>query len=134
TALVLVFNAAPVYRWAAPALPKLEVNWIGVPLSLLDNLRMNQHLDQARVLERIDREVPSGATLYMLDVVYYRDAQQGVFERAGLIRADIRTRYVSSRSFQPEEREFFVYSARPANLEALGHVTRLEDYLFHVER
>ncbi len=132
--LVLIFNVVPIYRWAEPVLPRLEVNWIGVPLSLLDNLRMKLHLEQADILERIDRDVPRGATLYMLDVNYYRDAQQGVFERAGLIRADIATRYVSSRDFEPVESQFYVFSQRPMKLEALGHVTKLEDYLFRIEK
>jgi hypothetical protein len=62
----------------------------------------------AEVLATLDREVPSGATLYMLDVTYYRDARQGVYERAGLIRADIATRYVSSRGFEPAEADCYV--------------------------
>ena len=134
-ALVLVFNWVPAYRAAEPAIPELSVNWIGVPLSLLDNLRMKLHLEQAAVLENIDRQVPPGSVLYMVDVVYYGDAQQQVFERDGRIRADIRTRYVSSRGFQPEEKTFYVYGfrGRPRGLEGLGAVTDLGSSLFRVE-
>jgi hypothetical protein len=131
--LITVFNYAPAYRLAEPVIPELRVDWIGVPLSLLDNLRMEQHLEQAAVLENIDRNVPAGALLYMLDVSYYRDAQQGIYERAGLIRGDIITRYASSRDFRPGEKEFFVYSQRPPNLEGLGRVTDLSHALYKVE-
>jgi hypothetical protein len=125
----------PAYRAAEPAIPELAVDWIGVPLSLLDNLRMKLHLEQAGVLENINGHVPPGAVLYMVDVVYYGDAQHGVFERDGLIRPDIRTRYVSSRSFQPEEKPFYVYGfrGRPRGLESLGSVTDLGRSLFRVE-
>jgi len=133
--LVLVFDWVPAYRAAEPAIPELTVDWIGVPLSLLDNLRMKLHLEQAGVLENINGHVPPGAVLYMVDVVYYGDAQHGVFERDGLIRPDIRTRYVSSRSFQPEEKPFYVYGfrGRPRGLESLGSVTDLGRSLFRVE-
>jgi hypothetical protein len=123
-ALVVVFNCAPAHRAAEPWIPELQVSWIGVPLSLLDNLRMPLHLDQAAVLDNIDARVPPGATLYMLDVNYYRDAQQGVYERAGLIRPDITTVYASARDFHPEQRIFYVWRAAPppavAELEDLG--------------
>jgi len=83
-ALVVVFDDAAAYRRIAPRLPELRVDWIGVPLSLLDNLRMPLHLEQADVLAHLDANVPPGATLYLLDVTYYRDAQHGVYEGAGV--------------------------------------------------
>ncbi len=131
--LILLFNSGPLYRRAAQYVPTLEVNWIGVPLSLLDNLRMPLHLEQADVLAHIDAEVPPGATLYFLDVSYYRDAQQGVYERAGLIRPDITTVYAASKDCAPDVSDFFVYSQRPVSLEPLGHVTDLGHGLCHVE-
>jgi hypothetical protein len=132
--LVAVFNWVPAYRAAEPAIPELSVNWIGVPLSLLDNLRMKLHLEQADVLENINGRVPPGATLYMVDVVYYGDAQHEVYERDGLIRADIETRYVSSRSFKPEEKVFYVYGfrVRPRELDKVGTVADLGSSLFRV--
>jgi hypothetical protein len=135
-ALIVVFNCEPAYRAAEPAIPLLEVNWIGVPLSLLDNLRMRLHVQQADVLANIDREVPAGATLYMMDVVYYGDAQQGVFERAGRIRSDIAIHYVSRRDLHPSEPTFFVWSFFPARppLEPFGRVTDLGQSLYRVEK
>jgi hypothetical protein len=126
-----VFNHAAAYRAVQPVLPALEVDWLGVPLSLLDNLRMRQHLEQAAVLEQLETAVPAGAALYMLDVNYYGDAQQGVYERAGLLRRD--TRYASSRDFRPPEAVFYVYSRRPAKLEQLGRVTELGLGLYRVD-
>jgi hypothetical protein len=96
---------------------------------------MKLHLDQQAVLENIDRDVPAGSVLYMMDVVYYGDAQHGVFERDGRIRKDIEVRYVSSRSFEPAEASFYVYEflpRRPA-LESLGKVTDLGLSLYRVE-
>ena len=134
TALIATFNWAPAYRFLRPALPTLEVNWIGVPLSLLDNLRMPLHLDQAAILANLDEHVPAGATLYLLDVNYYGDAQRGVYEHAGRIRPDITTTYASSRTFEPPSDDFWVWSARALDLGALGRVTDFGLGLRHVER
>jgi hypothetical protein len=132
--LVLVFNSAPLFRRVEPWIPRLEVDWIGVPLSLLDNLRMRLHLEQQEFLGALDAAVPDGARLYLLDVNYYGDAQRGVYERAGLIRAEIHTSYAAARDFAPEEAEFYVYSARPVELGALGEVSDLGHGLWRVRR
>jgi hypothetical protein len=120
-----------------PRLPDTRVTWLanGPPLALLDNLRMEQHRDQAAWLRTVDRHVEPGAVLYLLDVNYYRDAQQHVFERDGFIRSDIATRYVSRRDFRPEEATFYVYSfaAPPPPLEKFGRVTPLGNRVFRVE-
>jgi hypothetical protein len=134
TLLVVVFNCAPAYRLAAPMLPELQVNWIGVPLSLLDNLRMSLHLEQQAVLANIDAQVPSGATLYLLDVNYYGDAQRGVYERAGLIRGDVTTHYASSRGFAAAEPDCYVWSGRPVDLASLGRITDLGRGLQRLQR
>ena len=115
--LIAAFNAAPLYRSVERWIPELEVRWIGVPLSLLDNLRMPQHLKQAAVLDHIDARVPPHATLYLLDLFYYGDAQHGVYERAGLIRADITTRYAASRGFEAPEEGFYLYAPGPLGPE-----------------
>lgn len=95
---------------------------------------MELHLEAAARLADIDRHVPPGATLYLLDVNYYGDAQRGVYERAGLIRGDITTVYAPSRDFRPETAEFYVQAQRPMQLEALGAVTELRPGLYHVVR
>ena len=70
-----------------------------------------------------------------LDVGYYGDAKQGVYERAGLIRGDIRTRYARSRGFAPAEKRFFVLSEGrgPEGLRRLGAVTDLDLALYRVD-
>jgi hypothetical protein len=135
TLLVVVFNVEPAYRAVSPAIPALEVTWIGPRLSLLDNLRMRLHVEQMDVLANIDRNVPAGAKLYMLDVFYYGDAQQGVFERDGLIRADIHVEYAASRGFHAPEPTYFIWCFRapPRGLEQLGKVTDLGYALLRVE-
>ena len=134
-ALVVAFDDAAVYRRLAPHLPELRVDWIAVPLSLLDNLRMPQHLEQAEILDHLDTNVPAGATLYLLDVTYYRDAQHGVYERAGLIRANVTTRYASSRDFAPEEQTFYAWTpaSRAPDLSRLGQVRDLGRSLVRVD-
>ncbi len=135
TVLIATFNLAPVHRLAAPAIPALEVDWIGPRLSLLDNLRMRLHTEQQAILAHIDLEVPAGATLYMMDVVYYGNAQHGVYERDGLIRPDIVTRYVSRRDFHPSEPSFLVWSCLPGTPQFahLGRMTELGRSLYRVD-
>jgi hypothetical protein len=134
--LILIFNIVPAYRAALPIIPNLEVNWIGTPLSLLDNLRMALHLEQAAVLDRINAAVPPNGTIYMLDVNYYGDAERNVFERAGLIRSDISTRYVTRRTFQPDQGTSFVwaFSKRPPAVPGGGTVTSLGDNIYRLDR
>jgi len=133
-ALIAVFDCAPLYRLAAPAIPKLEVDWIGVPLSLLDNLRMAQHIEQAAWIDNLNARVEPGGVVYMLDFNYYGDAQRGVFERAGVIHGDFETRYASSRDFAPTERLFYVQGLRDAHaLDHLGAVTDLARGLYRID-
>lgn len=134
-ALVLVFNCAPVYRAAAPVIPSCEVDWIGPRLSLLDNLRMPLHVERKALLDHIDASLPHGAKLYWMDVVYSRDAQHGVYEKAGFVRADIATQYVSRADFHPSEGSFFVWSYWPTApaLDAFGRVTELGRSLYRVD-
>jgi hypothetical protein len=134
-ALVVVFDDAAAYRRIAPRLPELRVDWIGVPLSLLDNLRMPLHLEQADVLAHLDANVPPGATLYLLDVTYYRDAQHGVYEGAGLIRADVTTRYAKSGELAPDEPSFYAWTPAPRapDLSRFGRVTDLGRSLVRVD-
>ena len=123
--LIALFDVAPLYRACRPALPTLEVAWIGVPLSLLDNLRMPLHLDEQLWLDHTNATLPQGAVLYFPDASYYGDARHGVYERAGLLRADLATRYVASRDWQPAEPHFWVQGLRrdPAFLQRFGDVT-----------
>jgi len=134
-ALVLLFDCAPLYARVGSALPKLEITftWPGIPLSLLDNLRLPAHLAQKAWIDNLNAKVEPGGTVYMLDFNYYGDAQQGVFERAGSIRADVHTRYAASRGFAPEEKTFYVQGPlRDSGLP--GKVTDLGLGLCRVER
>lgn len=136
--LVLLFDCAPLYRSVGDTLPKLELafTWPGIPLSLLDNLRLPAHLRQKAWLDNLNEKVERDGLVYMLDVNYYGDAQQGVFERAGSIRADIRTRYAASRGFAPQEPSFYVQGPLrdPQLLAQLGKSSDLGLGLYRVER
>jgi len=127
TFLVALFDVAPVHAAFEARIPRLAVDWLGPPLSFLDNLRMPLHRKQAELLEHLNREVEPGGVLYLLDVLYYGDAQHGVYERAGRIRPDIRTRYVRSREFAPQEPRCWVQLSfhDPALLARFGTATDL---------
>ena len=94
------------------------------------------HLKQKAWIDNLNEHVPAGDLVYMLDVNYYGDAQQGVFERAGAIRSDVQTRYSPSRGFTPEEQRFCVQGT-PRHAELLAHLGTVTDLglgLFRVER
>ena len=138
-ATLLLWNVPAVFDRMRPLLPDTKVTWLagGPPLALLDNLRMEQHRDQAAWLDAIRRELEPGATLYLLDVGYYRDAQHGVFERDGFLRADLAIRYASRRNFRPAEPRFHVWSLPEPDLtllQSLGTVTPIGPKLFRIER
>jgi len=140
-ATTLIFNWLPCYETMEPHLPRIELNYSGVQLDLLDNLRMPQHRDTKQWLDAIDRNVEPGAVLYLMNVGYYRDAQHDVYERDGLIRPDITTRYASQKNFAPAEPRFYVWffsllsksTASPQPLERFGRVTGLGNNLFRVD-
>jgi hypothetical protein len=133
--LVIVFNVETVHARVDKWIPRLEVNWIGVPLSLLDNLRMPLHREEKAWLANLNARVETNGVVYLPDVNYYGDARQGVYERAGKIRSDIQTRYVSSRDFAPPEVRFWVQGWRRdrAILEKLGTVQDFGDGLVRID-
>lgn len=136
-ATTLVWNVPPLFDRVRPRLPDTRVRWLenGPPLALLDNLRMEQHRDQAAWLATLNENTERGASVYLLDVDYYRDAQRTVFERDGFLRPDLRTAYVGRRALRPEEATFYVwsYGAPPPPLERYGRVTPLGNRVFRVE-
>ena len=136
-ATTLVWNVPPLFDRVRPHLPDTRVRWLenGPPLALLDNLRMEQHRDQAAWLATLNENAERGARVYLLDVDYYRDAQRTVFERDGFLRPDLRTAYAGRRELRPEEATFYVwsYGAPPPPLERYGRVTPLGNRVFRVE-
>jgi hypothetical protein len=136
-ATTLVWNVPSLFDRVRPRLPDTRVRWLenGPPLALLDNLRMEQHRDQAAWLATLNERAEPGARVYLLDVDYYRDAQRTVFERDGFLRPDLRTTYVSRRELRPEEPAFYVwsYGSPPPPLERYGRVTPLGNRVFRVE-
>jgi hypothetical protein len=140
-ATITVFNFAPAYEVVQPSLPAWR--WRGDTMpSLWDNLRLPLHLEQRRWLADLAAATPPGATVFLVDFTYYRDAQHGVYERAGKIRSDLTTRYVTRRGLQANareatEREFWVcfgHSPDEALLERFGEVTEPRPGIFRVRR
>jgi len=129
------FNVEALFTRLAPALPAWKIRGERMP-GLLDNLRMGLHLEQRAWLEHVNANLEPGAEVLMLGFRYYGDAQQGVYERAGLIRADVLTHYVEPEALAPSAGPFYVcFGGRPDArlLEGFGRVTDLGQGLFRVD-
>jgi hypothetical protein len=135
-ALIVVFGVGPVYRLVGPSIPPLVFEPGYGRQGLLDNLRMSAHLARADELARVNAEVDPDGVLYMVNCNYYGDAMHGVYEGAGLIRGDIRTRYVGADAMQPEEERFFawVFYGDGKFLEELGDVVEVGPRIYRVTR
>lgn len=133
--LVAVFNVAPLHAQAAPFVPTLRYARGYGGLGLLDNLRMALHREEAEKLALVNRSVEPGGLLVMVNCRYYGDALHGVYEAAGQIRPDIRTRYLAGDDWRVEERSFHVwlFYGDPASLERLGVVSPLGPGIYRVE-
>lgn len=96
---------------------------------------MLQHLQLDYQFRNLNAKVKPGGVVYILDVTYYRDAFQGVFERAGRIRPDIETRYVSREELAPKGGPYYVmgFQGNPSELASLGKVSSLGVGLLRVE-
>jgi hypothetical protein len=135
-AAIAVFNFTPVYEIAAPWIPSLVFTRGYMQGGMLDNLRMPEHRARAAQLARINAKVEPNGVLYMVNCLYYGDAMRGVYEAAGLIRADIQTRYVLADAFQPSEKRFYVWLCRADTdaLSAFEEVIELGPGLYRVTR
>lgn len=134
--LILTFNYTPVFERVAVYIPTVKWQRIGWA-SFLDNMRMAQHRHRAAFLQHINHVVPPGSVLYFVAFRYYGDAQHGVYERAGLIREDIETRYLDADELPPPEDTYYVlYGVADDALavKSLGRVTDLKQNLFRVEQ
>ncbi len=133
--LVVVFNVAPLHARAEPFLPTLRYARGYGGLGLLDNLRIALHREEAGKLALVDGAVEPGGLLVMANCRYYGDAMHGVYEDAGQLRPDIRTRYVAGDDWRVEEPRFHVwlFYGDPATLARLGTVTPLGQGIFRVE-
>jgi len=135
-ALIAVFGVGALHRRAAPWIPELVFERGYGRQGLLDNLRMSAHLARADELARANRAVEPGGVLYLVDCGYYGDAMHGVYEKAGLLRGDIRTRYVRADALEPSEPTFYAWTFRGGErtLARFGEVTALGPGLYRVTR
>ena len=88
---------------------------------------MLQHLQLDIQFRNLNAKVKPGGVVYIVDVTYYGDAFHGVFERAGRIRPDIETRYVSREELEPKSEPYYVmgFQGNPSELASLGKVSIL---------
>lgn len=134
--LIAVFNFAPLHAVAEPAIPAWTFTAGYGKQGMLDNLRMSQHRARAREIDRANEAVEPGGVLYMVDCAYYRDATHGVYENAGLLRADIQTRYVRGRELALNEDHAWawVFYGDPQALARAGTITELAPNLVRIDR
>lgn len=133
---IAVFNVAPLHALAEPAIPAWTFTAGYGKQGMLDNLRMSQHRARAAEIERANASVGHGGVLYMVDCAYYRDATHAVYEDAGLLRADIQTRYVRGRDLALSEDHAWawVFYGDAHALARAGTITELAPNLVRIER
>jgi hypothetical protein len=89
-AAIAAFNIAGTNR----ALDDVVPGSVLADYGYLDNLRLGAQRRVADALARINRELPANARLiYVSD--YYRDAANGIYQHAGLLRGDLHVVYSS---------------------------------------
>jgi hypothetical protein len=99
-AIFAVVNGATILAYDSPAANRIfarvapqRVN--GGQLSYFDNLRLSAHLRTKEALDRLNAELPQGATLNYV-TAYYEGAADGIYQASGLLRPDIRIRYAKN--------------------------------------
>jgi hypothetical protein len=88
-AMILAFNDIAANRIFAQVAPR-AINW--GEFGHFDNLRIGTHVRMQEALDRLNAELPAGATLYYV-TAYYEGVADGIYQGAGLLRPDIRIRY-----------------------------------------
>jgi hypothetical protein len=86
---ILAYDDAVANRLFARVVPQ-KIN--GGELGYFDNLRMSAQLRMKEALDRLNAEIPPGATLNYV-TTYYEGAADGIYQAEGLLRPDIRIRY-----------------------------------------
>jgi hypothetical protein len=93
-AAILVYDSAAANRlFARVASQKIN----GGQLGYFDNLRLSSHLRMKEPLDRINAELPPGASLNYV-TSYYEGAADGLYQASGMLRPDIRIRYAKNVS------------------------------------
>jgi hypothetical protein len=88
-ATILAYDSAVANRVFARVAPE-KLN--GGQLGYFDNLRLSAQVRMKEALDRLNAELPPGATLNYV-TAYYEGAADGIYQGAGLLRPDIRIRY-----------------------------------------
>lgn len=129
--LTLNYNLQPVYQRLLSFNEKV-VEPVLDRRRRLDNLRIDQHLDFSRGVERINRLVEPGAVLYFASN-YYGTAMHGVVENLG-IRSGIEVRYVLTPSGIPRTERPVYLGSRPGASAVADRfaVTRVGPGLFRL--
>lgn len=88
-ATIVAYDSVAANRLFARVAPK-KLN--GGQLGYFDNLRLSAQVRMKEALDRLDAELPPGATLNYV-TAYYEGAADGIYQASGLLRPDLRIRY-----------------------------------------
>jgi len=91
-ATILAFNDVAANRLFGRVAPR-QINW--GEFGHFDNLRIGTQVRMKEALDRLNAELPAGASLYYV-TAYYDGVAEGIYQRAGLLRPDIRIQYARS--------------------------------------
>jgi len=91
-ATILAFNDVAANRIFARVAPR-SINW--GEFGHLDNLRIGTQVRMKEALNRLNAELPAGASLYYV-TAYYEGVADGIYQGAGLLRPDIHIQYAKT--------------------------------------
>jgi hypothetical protein len=91
-ATILSFNDVAANRLFNRLAPR-RINW--GEFGHFDNLRLGTQVRMKEALDRLNAELPAGASLYYV-TAYYDGVADGIYQHAGLLRPDIRIQYAKS--------------------------------------
>ena len=91
-ATILAFNDVAANRLFGHIAPR-QINW--GEFGHFDNLRIGTQARMKEALDRLNAELPAGASLYYV-TAYYDGVAEGIYQHAGLLRPDIRIHYARS--------------------------------------
>ncbi len=127
-AAILAFNDVAANRIFARVAPR-SINW--GEFGHFDNLRLGTQVRMKEALDRLNAELPAGATLYYV-TAYYDGVAQGIYQSAGLLRPDIRIQYARTlEDVGPVPDDAWIFLPERISRHPADPPSRSSEYLVH---
>ena len=127
-AAILAFNNVAANRIFARVAPR-SINW--GEFGHFDNLRLGTQVRMKEALDRLNAELPAGATLYYV-TAYYDGVAQGIYQSAGLLRPDIRIQYARRlEDVGPVPDDAWIFLPERISRHPADPPSRSSEYLVH---